>query len=223
MTSRPRSELVRLTPDSPSSATPPRRYGLKPALIWASGAVAAAVIVVAVMWLGNTAPEYTLAGGEPTASPSSPAIVAPSTPGATPAPADALTETGAEDSVGAFLGTLATASFTAADLGSLTSVADGAILEEIRADTLELEANGWTKRGEALLDSVTVLDSQLDATPQTARVQACVDSSAVQILDQDGVPMAAPISPRSLNIYSLALVDSVWKVTDRSFPNDPSC
>lgn len=107
---------------------------------------------------------------------------------------------------------------------TLTSLATGAILNEIAADTQELEANGWTRTGVAKVDGVRIISNDPSANPATAVVEVCVDSTDVRLLDVAGDVIGDPLAtPRSLNIYSLVSEGGVWRVAARTFPDEPAC
>lgn len=159
----------------------------------------------------------------PTSSPSVPGKpsatetpVAPSTPDA-----DVLVTT--------FLGATGeavTSEAAVADSSQLAEVASGTILLEIANEQQELQSNGWTLEGAPTLTSVSIIASDLTASPPRVTVRACVDSSAVVTLDSSGTPLtsnATDLPRRFTNIYTLEQTAGQWRVTDRSFPNDPAC
>jgi hypothetical protein len=202
----------------------------RPAALVAAGvALLVALAIVLTLSLTSQAPARPAAGGAPQPAPSGSATPAPTpAPTAEPtgdaaAPAPELTEDEAEESVVEF--------FTASDAAAakpedgiegLEKIASGAILSEIEAEYTELAAYGWTRHGNATLSDVTVLESD----EKGARVQACVDVSDVVIEDAAGkpIPSAADVgTARSLTIFSLEYDGAEWRLTERSFPTDPSC
>lgn len=153
---------------------------------------------------------------EPTAS--APDTPAPGTP-AVPS------EQVADDLVTSFLGASVRtdASATGAAL-ILADVASGAIVLELANEQQELASNGWTRSGSPTLSSLTVLTSDLAASPPRVVVSACIDSSSVVTLDTAGVPVGATgQAQRFINVYTMENTAGQWRVTERSFPNDPAC
>jgi hypothetical protein len=197
----------------------------RPAVLITAGALLLVLAIALAVALTSSPPVRSSADREPSAAPGGAASAAP-TPkptGGAVTPAPELTVDTAEESVGRFL----TASDAAAaspeeGIESLDDVASGAILRELEIEYTELAAYGWTRHGAATLSDVTVLESD----GENARVQACVDVSDVVIEDADGkpIPSAADVgTPRSLTIFSLKYDGADWRLTERSFPTDPSC
>lgn len=109
---------------------------------------------------------------------------------------------------------------------AIEEVAAGAILEELRNTSQELEANGWTLRGASTVKSLTVLSEELTDSPATMTVQACIDSSAVVVTDSENVVIAGEDENRNdsaRNIFTLQRSDKVWQVVARTFPDNPAC
>ena len=198
----------------------------RPAVLIAAGAalLLALAVAIAIILNGQT-PVRPTAGDAPSAAPSGAASPSP-TPkptGGSVEPAPELTVDEAEESVDRFL----TASDDAAaspeeGIEKLDEIASGAILRELEIEYTELAAYGWTRHGNATLSDVTVLKS----TERSARVQACVDVSDVVIKDAEGkpIPSAADVgTPRSVTIFTLEREGADWRLTERSFPTDPSC
>lgn len=202
----------------------------RPAVLIAAGAALLVALTVAVaVAVTSQTPVRPTAGGAPSAAPTAPASPAPSAeptsePTGDPAePAPELTVDEAEESVVRFLTASDKAAAKPAEgLEKLDEIASGAILGELEAEYAELAAYGWTRHGSATLSDVDVLKSG----EKTARVQACVDVSDVVIKDAEGkpIPSAADVgTPRSLNIFTLERDGADWRLTERSFPTDPSC
>lgn len=218
---RPTSELA--TQELPSRLSARQRL-----LLAVAGGVGCLLIAATVYAVATQPTDLSRPDSAPGSS--TPAATSTHTPTPTPTPASSappeqFTDTEAELTIDGFLATVASAAFTADDLGVLEGVAAGAILEEIRSEQLELDVNGWTKRGEARVESVTVVDMLPDAAPPTATVTACVDSSDVRFYDSANKPLFAdaPTSPRALNTFTLTLENSAWRVTSRTFPDNPTC
>lgn len=107
----------------------------------------------------------------------------------------------------------------------LEDAARGAIREEVANDKQELKANGWSRRGNATVESVTIISSDLTTEPATSIAHACVDSSKVVTLDADKKPVgtSGTSTQRALNIYTLHYIAGEWRVVARSFPDNPAC
>ena len=99
------------------------------------------------------------------------------------------------------------------------------MLDEVANEQMELASNGWTKTGSEKVTSVEVLSSDPAGTPPSAVLAVCVDSSEVDILDSSGQPIASGSTAheRSINIYTLHLIDGSWRVAARTFPDNPAC
>ena len=176
----------------------------------------------------KAAPPAAAEGG--TISAAAPAAPSPTAtpPGASKtAPLGALNKELATSTVKGFLDSVAAIDPTSKSLGAkLSAVARGAIVDELENEQQELESNGWTQRGKASVKSVTIISTNLTATPPTAVAQACVDSSKVVTLDADGRPLAGTdpaAAHAALNIYSLQQDGGTWRITARTFPDDPAC
>ena len=159
----------------------------------------------------------------PTSTPSAPGTpaatstpVAPSIPDADALVSSFLNATGEEPD-----------SESASELSArLAEVASGPILLEIENEQQELRSNGWTVDGSPTVTSLSVIASDLAVSPPRVTVRACVDSSAVVTLDSTGTPLnsgATELPRRFINVYTLEQAAGQWRVTDRSFPNDPAC
>ncbi|HYI33593.1 MAG TPA: hypothetical protein VEX88_09045 [Glaciibacter sp.] len=107
----------------------------------------------------------------------------------------------------------------------LEDAARGAIREEVANDKQELKANGWSRRGNATVESVTIISSDITTDPATSIAHACVDSSKVVTLDADKKPVGSSGTgtQRALNIYTLHYIADEWRVVARSFPDNPAC
>lgn len=107
----------------------------------------------------------------------------------------------------------------------LEDAARGAIREEVANDKQELQANGWSRRGNATVESVTVVSSDITTDPATSIAHACVDSSKVVTLDADKKPVGSSGTgvQRALNIFTLHYISDEWRVVARSFPDNPAC
>jgi hypothetical protein len=166
----------------------------------------------------GTAPAST-----PTSTPTAPGTPAPTNTPVTPSTPEAdavvstfLNATGEEPALE-----------SAEELNArLAEVASGPILLEIANEQQELQSNGWTLEGSPTVTSLSVVASDLTVSPPRVTVRACVDSSAVVTLDSTGTPLnsgATELPRRFINLYTLEQTAGQWRVTDRSFPNDPAC
>ncbi|SDK63575.1 hypothetical protein SAMN05216282_10954 [Cryobacterium psychrotolerans] len=161
------------------------------------------------------------------AAPAAPSPTATPPGASTTAPLGALNKELATSTVKGFLESVAAVDPTSKSLGAkLSAVARGAIVDELENEQQELESNGWTQRGKATVKSVTIISTNLTATPPAAVAQACVDSGKVVTLDADGRPLAGTdpaAAHAALNIYSLQQDGGTWRITARTFPDDPAC
>jgi hypothetical protein len=204
----------------------PRRVALFVAAALGSVAVALAIAVASGADLSPVETEATPARVSASPEPATTEPPAAAAPIETPIPADGkLAPETAAVTVGSLLVALAAhAEDPSASTDSLSSLATGAILDEVAADTEELKANGWSRTGTAKVGSVRVIATDAATTPATATIEACIDSSDVRLLDLAGDVIGDPLaSPRSLNIYSLEHDGAVWRVTSRTFPDDAAC
>jgi hypothetical protein len=145
---------------------------------------------------------------------------------ATPKAGQVITTTVATTSIQSFLTAVTKIDSKTDDIShQLSSVAAGAIVEEIANEQQELTANGWKLKGSPTIGTVSVVSTNTTASPETAVVQACVDSSKVVTLDSDGTPLGTSTgaAARALNIYTLQHAASGWRVVSRTFPANPNC
>lgn len=210
-------------PSEPATERLSSRSKARRPLLLATIGVAGCLLIAATVYAVAAQSPDTSGQGNPPGAPT-PAPTRAPTP-VSSAPPEQFTDTEAELTIDGFLTTVASATFTADNLDVLEGVAAGAILEEIRSEQLELEVNGWTKRGEPRVETVSVNDVLPDATPPTATATACIDSSDVRFYDNANKPLyaATPTSPRALNTFTLTLENSSWRVTSRTFPDNPTC
>ncbi|PPL19885.1 hypothetical protein [Microterricola pindariensis] len=199
-------------------------------------AALAVLAVAATAWVALTqsAPTSTagpLASARPSAATPVPTPTASAPAAATPAPPAGVAAPLTPEAVADTVTTLVTA---AAELSpnateapdQLTAVASGAILDEIKNDQLELQANGWTRTGTPQVLNVTIVSSDTTATPATVVAQACVDSSDVQTLDSDGASLqgaGSAGSHRALNLFTFEQSGDSWRIIARSFPDETAC
>lgn len=201
-------------------------------------AVGLSSVLVILAWTLGTSPLGTTptAGSQPAAS-TAPGRTAPAAPGATsspsvtpapavtPGPGEAPKDVAADVMENFFT----TSSELPTDAKNLTDtvgrLAGDAVLAEVAAELLELEANGWTREGSPKVASLEVVDSTPDGHPPTFTIEACIDSSEVTVFDSTGQPIGDDSGPdRAINIYNLEQQDDgSWIIVSHSFPNDPAC
>lgn len=191
------------------------------AAVVAGSTVVAACIVAAVL-TGTPHPASTTAASTPGATPRPVASASP-LPAAT-VTSSRLTTTSASTVVGTYVAAvdrLTPTSTTAA----LASVVSGKAMDEIQAQQLEFQSNGWSVTGKAEVSAVTVLHTATHGTVKTAEVQACIDSSHVRLVTAKGEPVFPPSSAsrRALNLYDLQYVSGGWRIVRHTFPTDPTC
>ncbi|MGO1235389.1 MAG: hypothetical protein ACTMIH_08630 [Microbacterium gubbeenense] len=104
---------------------------------------------------------------------------------------------------------------------AFADIAADAFQEEIESEWLELTSSGWTITGERRVDDLEITDLGDD----TATIVACIDSSDVTLVDAAGDPVGSESAgpARAQHVFTLAKDDGAWRVTDRTFPDDPTC
>lgn len=108
------------------------------------------------------------------------------------------------------------------DLAALfTDIAADSYASELEAQWAELAENGWSIEGEQRIDDLEIVS--LDGTQAT--VAACIDASDVTMVDASGETIGADRAraPRAQHLFTLTREDGIWRVADRTFPDDPSC
>lgn len=108
----------------------------------------------------------------------------------------------------------------------LADIAIEGYAEELQAQWLELNSQGWSVTGAPTVATleITALDDASD--PVTAEVLVCIDSSAVQIVDADGKSVGDPDAAmaRALHRYTMIQADDgSWRVSSHAFPDNPEC
>ncbi|AMB57553.1 lipase chaperone [Microterricola viridarii] len=221
---------------SASPADHPHKSSARRRIITAIAALAALAIAAAA-WVALTqSPTPTATGPVASSRPStategapaqSPAATAPAAPAPTAGAAAPLTPETVADTVTTLVTAAAELSPDATEPPEqLAAVASGAILDEIKNDQLELQANGWTRTGTPKVLDVTIVSSDTTSTPATVVTQACIDSSDVQTLDSDGASLqgAGTAGPhRALNIFTFEQSGTSWRIIARSFPDETTC
>lgn len=104
-------------------------------------------------------------------------------------------------------------------------IAGTAVQMELEAQLAELDANGWTMRGEPTIKSASFVSQDLHAKQPVVEIKVCVDSSNVVTVDHRGKPVGSVrASGPSFNLYTLQQQsDSSWLLINHSFPNNPGC
>lgn len=104
---------------------------------------------------------------------------------------------------------------------AFADIAADAYREEIEAEWLEMSASGWSLRGERRVDDLEITSLDGDA----ATIVACIDASDVTLVDAEGEPVGSQSArmTRAEHVFTLARDGGVWRVTDRTFPDDPTC
>lgn len=132
-------------------------------------------------------------------------------------------EEAASDLITSTLVAVAQAPVLALPQSFLANVATGAYVAEIEARFTEFEANGWSTQGVPIVESASVIENS-GGPPATATVEACIDSSAVVILDAAGESVGASTTPRAKNLFTLSQEpNGSWRITSRTFSDDPAC
>lgn len=137
--------------------------------------------------------------------------------GSSPAPADA-----AEQALRGFL-RASDHAYQEADgeAGGVARYATEGMVAEVEAASLDLQAQDIKHTGQVRVEYVTVLEtSKTEIT-----LAACLNVSRAAIVDRSGFDMRAAqdLETRSLHHYTVTLVDTTWRVSSLSFPDDASC
>lgn len=144
-----------------------------------------------------------------------------------PAPHATLDEERAEKTVRAAVSPRVLTAKTEKSLrSSVENVAIDDYQEELSAQWLELDSQGWALKGSPTITSLTIDSIDAQSDPPTAQVTACLDSSDVVRVDADGAPIEDPArtDSRALNTFTLMQGDDgIWRVSAHSFPDDTSC
>ncbi|WP_221585059.1 ARC6/PARC6 family protein [Microbacterium sp. G2-8] len=103
----------------------------------------------------------------------------------------------------------------------LSDAVAGSYLAELEAQDAELAENGWTLEGDPVVESVEILSHH----GRDASVRACIDSSDVVMRDDAGDPVGSldARSVRAASVFDFVREKGVWRITARSFPDDPTC
>lgn len=108
----------------------------------------------------------------------------------------------------------------------LADIAIEGYAEELQAQWLELNSQGWSVTGAPTVATLEITSLEDASDPVTAEVLVCIDSSAVQIVDADGESVGDPDAAmaRALHRYTMIQADDgSWRVSSHAFPDDPEC
>lgn len=200
---------------------------------WIGTAVAVVLVVVVALVIADQARSGPAA--EPSAAltdaPTDTPTVSPSpTPTPSPVPIPASTGTlGAADGdvarlVEPFVAADAAARQAPAQPLPLDEVATGPALEDLEIGVRELEEGGLSQIGAPTVVSAVVAESALDASPATATALVCLDYSTVDVVTASGVSVKDPNAPQRVpTLLEFVQQDGRWLVTNRTFPDDPTC
>ena len=99
----------------------------------------------------------------------------------------------------------------------------GAALETLRNQIAEYDASGWKIVGEPVIVRQRVVTYSDD--PPVAVVRACIDNSDVRVVDSTGktVPGSTPVSPRTLNLFTLVKEKGAWAIAESRPAARPDC
>ena len=96
-----------------------------------------------------------------------------------------------------------------------------AMVDEVRNESLNLEAQKIEQSGKVTVVKVSVLDSSASEVV----LGACLSTSKIKTVDVHGSDLRASQRPdaRSMHHYTVTLVDGAWKVSAHSFPDNADC
>lgn len=196
---------------------------------WIVGGILVAALIAVIIFFAVRGFSPSTDAGSPSASASAsrsatPSAVPVASPAATTEPTALVPESDATEIILAPLAGLSQALSDPAVPVDLAAVAQGLALGDFQAEIADFEQQGVHQVGTPMIISATVIQSDLVATPPTATVNVCLDRSDVQILDAQGTDVRDPAAPtRILTLWSMALIDGSWKLTDRTFTDQLTC
>lgn len=199
-------------------------------LLVAVAVVAAVVIAVQIAGNSERTPEdvqATTSLPTPTNSPTpTPEPTPEPSPVPSPAPTAGSLDVGSDGSalVGPFVAAESISRESPTTPFSLEEVAIGTALEDLAVAAYELAENGFVQVGAPSIYSAEVMESDQAASPPTVTVLLCLDYSEVGLTTPDGESVKDPNAPsRVPSIVTLQQVDGRWLVSERTFPEEPSC
>ncbi len=202
------------------------------------GVAVVAIVVAVVQQVAGREPDdrgdaqqgTTLEADEPAASTSTPTPSMEPTPDPSPVPSPAPTieslDVGGDGSalVEPFVLAESTSRESPETSFSLDEVAIGMALEDLTLAAFEFAENGIVQVGSPTIVSAEVMESDESAAPPVATVQLCLDYSEVGLETPSGESVKDPHAPsRVPSIVTLNRVDGRWLVSERTFPDEPTC
>lgn len=193
-------------------------------VIWACVAVAVvlAILLVWVVTRDLSAPD---ASARPT-----PASTTSATPEPSPVPEPAPTT--APDDIEKMTSEML-APFVSAEAAlrgapeaplAISDIATGNALEDLGVDARELAESGLVQVGSPEVIDAIVMDADVTGAPPTATVLACLDYSKVDMQTADGTSVKdVHAAQRVPTLFTLVKVENRWLVSNRTFPDEPTC
>lgn len=197
-------------------------------VFWGIGIVAVAVgaiVAIGLISTARTAPPAALEAVESSA-PALPTPTVPPTPAPTPASTDPAGTAGADatDLTVPFIAAESAARATPDQPVSFEEVATGEALRELQITALEFAENGLMQVGAPVVVSATFTAVDETVVPATATVTVCLDYAGVDVVAPDGTSVkSADAAQRVPTVLTLVQMDGRWLVSQRGFPEDPTC
>ncbi len=104
----------------------------------------------------------------------------------------------------------------------LRAVAVGSALGAAEAQTYEYQDMDARIKGGSRIDWLTVTATDAAATPPSVTVTACLDDSGVTVFTPEH-PRGITSTLRNQMIFTVFYDGGVWKVSDLTFADQPSC
>lgn len=103
----------------------------------------------------------------------------------------------------------------------VTPFATQAMIDEVRNESLNLEAQKIEQTGTVTVVKVDILDT----SDSEVVLGACLSTAKVKTRDINGSDLRASQNPetRSMHHYVVSLVEGAWKVSAHSFPDNADC
>lgn len=103
----------------------------------------------------------------------------------------------------------------------LSSVAADGALGDLQNEIEQFDMDGLRQVGDPQIVAATVISRDTDDA--TAEIDVCLDRSAVDVVDTNGRTIAVTGPDRVRQIWTVALRDGVWKLTQRTFTDELEC
>lgn len=192
-------------------------------VLWASVAIAIVLAVFLVIWLTRPAGAPVVPSPAPTDTPRSTSQPSPvPTPAATVAP-EAIGDD-ATALVLPFMSAETALRGNPATPLAMEEVATGSALEDLEVNARELLESGLVQVGSPAVVNATVTAFDDSATTPMATVSACLDYSTVDVQIADGTSVKDEnAAQRVPTIFSIVKVEDRWLVSERTFPDEPTC